>query len=156
MKLLILFLFLTVYLVSLSAFKLPYNKLPVLSKARSDVSLYNTNPGFREGAHLHNALLHFKQEFLKVLPFLAFALSLGGVSFQVFVLYPWHEELSAEFKDLEVAIIRLDTTLKRLDPEVDTIKLQRETDKYVTGVEAYKAGPRISKLMPSQLWESIK
>jgi hypothetical protein len=60
--------------------------------------------------------------------------------------------IGAEFKDLEVAIVRLDTTLKALDPQVDSLDLQRETDKYVKSVDSYKAGPRISKLMPAQLW----
>ena len=62
----------------------------------------------------------------------------------------------AEFKDLEVAIIKLDSTLKKLDPEVDAIELSRITDKYVQGKEAYSAGPRISKMMPSQLWDAVK
>jgi hypothetical protein len=62
----------------------------------------------------------------------------------------------AEFKDLEIAIIRLDTTLKRIDPKVDAMELTRATDKYAEDVDAYKAGPRISKMMPSQLWEKIK
>jgi hypothetical protein len=55
-----------------------------------------------------------------------------------------------------VVIIKLDTTLKKLDPEVDAIELSRITDKYVQGKEAYSAGPRISKMMPSQLWDAVK
>ena len=41
-----------------------------------------------------NQPLTFRQEILRVLPVGGFLLSLGGVCFQIFVLYPWHEELS--------------------------------------------------------------
>eukprot|EP01041_Mallomonas_annulata_P009324 gene9323-19353_t len=84
---------------------------------------------------------------LKVLPVISFILSASGVAFQVFVLYPWHEELSAEFRDLENSIIRLDTTLERLNPVVQDMVLNRETDKYITK-GSLDAGPKISKILP--------
>jgi hypothetical protein len=51
---------------------------------------------FRHENHLKHTEepLTFRQEILRVLPFAAFGLSFMGVCFQVFVLYPWHEELS--------------------------------------------------------------
>jgi hypothetical protein len=61
----------------------------------------------------------------------------------------------AEFKDLEVAIVRLDSTLHKLDSQIAPIELDRETDKYIKSIESYKAGPRISRLMPSQLWNLL-
>ena len=61
--------------------------------------------------------------------------------------------LGAEFKDLESSIITLNATLKKFDPDVDVVQLDRETDKYVKGIESYSAGPRVSKFMPSFLIE---
>jgi hypothetical protein len=49
----------------------------------------------------------------KILPILSIVLSLCGIAFQVFVLYPWHEELSYEFKQLEQSIIQLDKKIER-------------------------------------------
>jgi hypothetical protein len=71
-----------------------------------------------------------------------------GIGFQVFVLYPWHEELSAEFKDLEAAIIRLDKDISTVAPGVEVVELERETDKYATDPEARSAGPKISSVFP--------
>lgn len=85
---------------------------------------------------------------MRVLPLLSFALSVTGVCFQVFVLYPWHEELSYEFKSLETAIIKLDQTLEGLDPDVKDMALQRMTDKYTLKPNARWAGPRISNFLP--------
>lgn len=41
-----------------------------------------------------NQPLTFRQELLRILPVASFILSACGICFQVFVLYPWHEELS--------------------------------------------------------------
>lgn len=49
----------------------------------------------------------------KILPVLSIILSLCGIAFQVFVLYPWHEELSYEFKQLEQAIVQLDRKIEK-------------------------------------------
>ena len=38
--------------------------------------------------------LTLRQKILRALPVGAFMLSFAGICFQVFVLYPWHEELS--------------------------------------------------------------
>lgn len=92
---------------------------------------------------------------LKVLPLASFALSAAGVSFQIFVLYPWHEELSAEFKELEEAIVSLDTHLEKVDPDLEDFKnndriltLKRITDKYASSLSSKTAGPRISNILP--------
>jgi hypothetical protein len=39
----------------------------------------------------------FHTKYLKWLPLIALIVALFALSFQVFVLYPWHEELSREF-----------------------------------------------------------
>jgi len=82
---------------------------------------------------------------LSILPILSFFVGCAGVSFQIFVLYPWHEELSAEFKSLEQAITKLDITLIQMnedgeiDPKtrnkvkIEAMNLQRDTDKYIQG-----------------------
>jgi hypothetical protein len=85
--------------------------------------------------------------FMKDLPIISFIVGIIGVSFQVFVLYPWHEELSYEFKDLEASIIRLDRTLEAQNPSVNRMTLNRITDKYVK-VNAEFAGPKVSKYLP--------
>mmetsp|Transcript_17523 Transcript_17523/g.24102 ORF Transcript_17523/g.24102 Transcript_17523/m.24102 type:complete len:170 (+) Transcript_17523:46-555(+) len=87
---------------------------------------------------------------LQVLPILSIILSAAGISFQVFVLYPWHEELSAEFKELETAVIKLDKRLEVLDPELrDTFpELKRTTDKYTHAAKSLQAGPKISEILP--------
>jgi hypothetical protein len=88
------------------------------------------------------------REFMKILPIVSFAVGITGVCFQVFVLYPWHEELSYEFKALELEIIRLDKTLERLSPDGKEMVLDRITDKYTLKPDANTAGPRISKYLP--------
>ena len=41
-----------------------------------------------------------KRDWMKYLPILALILSICALTFQVTVLYPWHEELSREFAKL--------------------------------------------------------
>ena len=67
------------------------------------------------------------------------------------MLYPWHEELSYEFRTLEMAIIQLDKTLETLDPEVKDMVLSRMTDKYAHGEASKTAGPRVSNWLPNVL-----
>lgn len=78
--------------------------------------------------HPTTLLLAFKQNFLRNLPLLAFGSAIAGVTFQVVVLYPWHEELSYEFKELEASIIRLDRALEAVDPNGEQMKYQRPPD----------------------------
>ena len=66
----------------------------------------------------------------RVIASISFVISILGLSFQVFVLYPWHEELSYEFKTLEQAIIRLDGLLETESPSLKEEELKRLTDKY--------------------------
>lgn len=66
----------------------------------------------------------------RVIASISFIISILGLSFQVFVLYPWHEELSYEFKTLEQAIIRLDGILETASPTLKEGELKRLTDKY--------------------------
>ena len=80
----------------------------------------------------------------RLLACVSFVTSLLGLSFQIFVLYPWHEELSYEFKTLERAIIRLDRTLEVTNPTMTEEQLKRLTDKYTLKPNADKAGPKIS------------
>ena len=48
--------------------------------------------------------LQKKRDWMKYLPILALILSICALTFQVTVLYPWHEELSREFAKLARAI----------------------------------------------------
>ena len=82
----------------------------------------------------------------KTLPVLSIVLSTCGILFQVFVLYPWHEELSYEFRTLESAIIKLDEKFESKNGEFSTLK--RPTDKYAESIKAKFAGPKLSKTVP--------
>ena len=44
-------------------------------------------------------------KYYKHLPLINLFLSTGALSFQVFVLYPWHEELSHRFNDLKNHVV---------------------------------------------------
>ena len=110
-----------------------FQRAKFASNTRTKLSQSNENP--------------IVKSMLRVLPFVSFILASGGVAFQVFVLYPWHEELSAEFMQLEESIIRLDKSLEKISPIVEDIALSRETDKYVHEKSAM-AGPKISKIIP--------
>lgn len=94
------------------------------------------------------AIKNMNPVFVKNLPLISFVLSVTGVCFQVFVLYPWHEELSYEFKDLEAAVIRLDKVLESVAPDGEDMQFSRLTDKYTLRQDADRAGPRISKFLP--------
>ena len=83
----------------------------------------------------------------KVLPIFSIFLSIAGISFQVFVLYPWHEELSYEFKSLETSIIALDDKIEN-KKFTDFNKLKRPTDEYAKTIESKQAGPVISNILP--------
>lgn len=83
-------------------------------------------------------------KFPSIFASISFVTSLLGLSFQVFVLYPWHEELSYEFKTLEEAIIRLDRTLESPTPSLTEEQVKRPTDKYTHKPNAKEAGPKIS------------
>ena len=45
--------------------------------------------------------------FFKYLPLANFTVSMSAFTFQVFVLYPWHEKLSLEFEETKKEIKRL-------------------------------------------------
>ena len=92
----------------------------------------------------------------RILASISFVTSLLGLSFQVFVLYPWHEELSYEFKTLEEAIIRLDRTLEVTNPTMTEEQLKRLTDKYTLKPNADKAGPKISDYLKILSDEELK
>ena len=83
----------------------------------------------------------------KILPILSIMLSIAGISFQVFVLYPWHEELSYEFKSLETAIISLDERIEN-SKFTDFNNLKRPTDVYAKTIKSKTAGPVISDMLP--------
>jgi len=56
-----------------------------------------------------------------------FVIGTSALSFQVFVLYPWHEELDAEFKELRKEHARLlDETHKRHAEELRGIRQELE------------------------------
>jgi hypothetical protein len=40
-------------------------------------------------------------EFMRYVPLVSTAIGLVALCFQVFVLYPWHAELSSQFADLQ-------------------------------------------------------
>jgi hypothetical protein len=78
----------------------------------------------------------------QILPLFNLFLGVAGIGFQVLVLYPWHEELSAEFRDLEDAIVDLNARLgARMPPHT------RETDKYIKE-DSLNAGPKLSSFLP--------
>ena len=62
------------------------------------------------------------------LPFFSFCLASGGIAFQVFVLYPWHEELSSEFLQLKESIVRLDNSLNKISPVVTAKEMLQTRD----------------------------
>ena len=92
----------------------------------------------------------------RILASISFVTSLLGLSFQIFVLYPWHEELSYEFKTLEEAIIRLDRTLEVTNPTMTEEQLKRLTDKYTLKPNVDKAGPKISDYIKILSDEELK
>lgn len=77
--------------------------LPFLSRSAlliSKQSIENKNDSF------------FIANFFKTLPIVSLLLAFAGIFFQVFVLYPWHEELSYELRDLERVVVHIDKVLE--------------------------------------------
>ena len=76
----------------------PNMREEILTHWKTDPSIkqeiINHYSGDGDGESRSKDQLSLRQEILRILPFAAFALSFGGICFQVFVLYPWHEELS--------------------------------------------------------------
>ena len=104
--------------VSFKPFKSSIKNSKYLKIENSISGYHSTKPLFMSEA-TNNPF--FKSDFYKLLPILSIILSTAGICFQIFVLYPWHEELSFEFKDLENAIIRLDKVLETRYSNVEDI-----------------------------------
>lgn len=47
-----------------------------------------------------------------------FLVATSALSFQVFVLYPWHEQLSEDFEDLKKEHLRVLDAVKKMEVEV--------------------------------------
>eukprot|EP01033_Poteriospumella_lacustris_P003123 gene3123-2296_t len=60
------------------------------------------------------------------LPFYGAAVGLTAFSFQVMVLYPWHEELSTQFSAIQNAIGHMERFSKSLDDKMDKVMALEE------------------------------
>ena len=115
-----------------NAFKLP-SPLHAISARRREARLpQQIPPNFRSCTIFQSTSTSNDNitTIFRVIASISFIISILGLSFQVFVLYPWHEELSYEFKTLEQAIIRLDGVLETASPTLKEGELKRLTDKY--------------------------
>jgi len=59
------------------------------------------------------------------LPLVNFTISTAALSFQVFVLYPWHEQLNKEFIELKRHVVMNDYRKLPTASTIDMLKLRK-------------------------------